>query len=130
MMKIALESKGVAAGLTVNDLQRSMKFYVDGLGFEVGDKHEENGRLVFVMLKGGNAELGLGQDDFAKGKDRKKGVGLRLWINTKQDLVEISAQVKAAGFALDHEVMETPWGQKAFSVTDPDGFAITVGAER
>jgi uncharacterized glyoxalase superfamily protein PhnB len=79
-----------------------------------------------VSLRAGNASLGIGQDDFAKGKDRKKGVGQRLWIATEQDLDALAARVKAAGIKLDTEPQPLDWGGRAFSVTDPDGFAISV----
>lgn len=129
MAKIALDTRGIAPGLTVNDLTKSIHFYVEGLGFTITSRNEVDGQLRFVMLKGGNGELGLGQDDGAKGKNRVKGVGLRLWITTQQDLNQLAAQAKAAGIALDHEVMAMPWGQMAFAVTDPDGFKLTIGAE-
>lgn len=129
MTKIALEARGIAPGLTANDLAKSIQFYVDGLGFTITDRNEMDGQLRFVMLKAGNAELGLGQDDFAKGKDRVKGVGLRLYIGTTQDLTQLAARAKAAGLVLDHDVMPMPWGQMAFGLTDPDGFKLTIAGE-
>lgn len=129
MEKIALEARGVAPGLTTNDLTRSIHFYVDGLGFTITDRHEADGQLRFVMLKAGRAELGLGQDDFAKGKDRVKGGGMRLYFTTSQDLPQLAARAKAAGLTLDHDVMAMPWGQMAFALTDPDGFKVTIMGE-
>jgi uncharacterized glyoxalase superfamily protein PhnB len=104
----------------------SMKFYTEALGFEVLSRDEQEGVLRFAMLKSGTAELGIGQDDFAKGRDRNKGVGLRFWIETAQDLDALAAQVKAAGFALDSDVEKLPWGPRGFAVTDPDGFKLTI----
>ncbi len=129
MTKIALDARGIAPGITANDLTKSIHFYVEGLGFTITDRHEADGQLRFVMMKAGNAELGLGQDDFAKGNDRVKGVGMRLYINTGQDLQQLAARAMAAGLPLDHEVMEMPWGQMAFALTDPDGFKLTITAE-
>ena len=112
--------------MTVNDLQKSIRFYTDALGFEIASKNEVDGVVRFVMLKAGAAEMGIGQDDFAKGKDRAKGVGSRIWINTNDDLVALAARVKAAGFKLDSEPAPLPWGPMAFAVTDPDGFMLSV----
>lgn len=126
MSNIRLDAKGIAPGLTVNDMAASLKFYTEALGFEVLSRDEQEGALRFAMLKSGNAELGLGQDDFAKGRDRVKGVGLRFWIETAEDLEVLAAQVKAAGFALDSEVAKLPWGPRGFAVTDPDGFKLTI----
>ena len=130
MGKVTLDTGGVVPGLTVNDIERSMRFYVDGLGFEVSSRNERDGKLQWVMLKAGQGELGLGQDDFAKGKNRVKGVGLRFWITTKQDLRALAAQAKAAGITLDQDVHATPWGPEAFELTDPDGFKLTISAPR
>ena len=57
MARIAFESRGVAPGLTANDLAKSIHFYVDGLGFTITDRNEADGKLRYVMLKAGNAEL-------------------------------------------------------------------------
>ena len=130
MSKVQLESRGVSPSLTTNDIRRSIPFYVDGLGFSITDQHEADGQLRFVMLKAGEGEIGLGQDDFAKGKDRAKGIGLRLWITTKQDLHALAAQAKSAGIVLDSEVEPLPWGPLAFAVTDPDGFKITIAVAK
>ena len=128
MAKVALEAT-VAPGITANDLAKSIHFYVEGLGFTITRRNEVDGQLRFVMLQAGNAELGIGQDDFAKGKNRVKGTGMRLWLTTSQDLSALAARAKAAGLTLDHDVMEMPWGQRAFALTDPDGFKLTIAAQ-
>lgn len=67
----------------------------------------------------------LNQDDFAKGRDRKKGIGSRLRCTTAQDLDRFAAEVQARGGALDQEPMDMPWGGRQFMITDPDGFKLT-----
>jgi hypothetical protein len=54
------------------------------LGFFVAERWEDGGRLKGVMLKTGSCQLGLSQDDFAKGRDRRKGDGFRIWCDTAQ----------------------------------------------
>ncbi len=126
MGNLSLNSRGIAPGLTVNDLQRSLRFYTEGLGFAVKEKNEVDGQVRFAMLTAGRGELGLGQDDFAKGRNRVKGVGLRLWVSTAQDLRLLADQAKAAGITLDSDVAALPWGPLAFALTDPDGFKLTI----
>ena len=55
--------------LTVNDLKASEAFFT-GLGFEIEDRWEKDGKLLGLMLKAGEARLGLSQDDGKKGMDR------------------------------------------------------------
>jgi uncharacterized glyoxalase superfamily protein PhnB len=126
MSAAPLNALSLAPSITTSDLKQSMHFYIDGLGFDIIDKHEADGVIRFVMLKAGEARVGLGQDDFAKGKDRVKGVGQRLWLRTTQDLTELANRAKAAGIKLDSEPAKLPWGPVAFALTDPDGFMITI----
>ena len=123
-----LNAVGLSLSLTVNDLSKSLQFYTEGLGFEVQEEHEFDGQVRFVQLSAGNAQIGLGQDDFAKGHDRVKGVGFRIWIATSQDVVELAARAKAAGITLANEPEELPWGGMAFAVIDPDGFNLSISS--
>lgn len=123
-----LNAVGLSLSLTVNDLSKSLRFYTDGLGFEVHDRHESDGQLRFVQLKAGTIQIGLGQDDFAKGRDRVKGAGFRTWIVTSDDLFGLAERAKAAGITLDNEPEELPWGGMAFAVTDPDGFKLSIAS--
>jgi catechol 2,3-dioxygenase-like lactoylglutathione lyase family enzyme len=121
----SLRLRSIAASFTVNDLQKSVAWYRDVLGFTPGERWETNGGLRGMQMKAGACDIMLGQDDFAKGRDRKKGEGFRLWVSTAQDISELAGRVKAQGWRLDREPSETPWGDWAFALTDPDGFRIT-----
>jgi uncharacterized glyoxalase superfamily protein PhnB len=117
----------VTPSLTVDNLQQSVDFF-GGLGFEVEERWEENGVLLGVMLKGGNVRLGLSQDDGKKGRDRVKGVGMRLYIETTDDIDEVAARAKAAGVSLTTDAHDTDWGNRAFEVKEPSGFLLTIGS--
>jgi uncharacterized glyoxalase superfamily protein PhnB len=121
----SLRVRQVAPSITVNDIARSVAWYRDILGFTVGERWEEEGRLLGVQLKAGAVDLMLGQDDFSKGRDRKKGDGIRIWFQTVQDIDALAARVKASGGVLDYEPGQTPWGGYAFAISDPDGFKLT-----
>ena len=123
-----LKAKSILPGLTVDDLGKSITFY-EALGFSVGQRWEQDGTLLSVMLKAGELELGLNQDDWKKGRNRQKGIGTRLNIETTQGIDEIAARVKAAGFALDVEPFDTQWKTRQFELTDPSGFKLTVSSE-
>ena len=124
-----LKARTLTPSLTVSDLTRSKQFYVDGLGFSVLQEwKDDKGQVQGYMLSAGSetSGLGIGQDDFAKGRDRVKGVGVRIWIETDQDIAGIAKRVKAAGFALDSEAATLPWGKLGFMISDPDGYKLTV----
>jgi uncharacterized glyoxalase superfamily protein PhnB len=123
-----LQAKTISPSLTVDDLQQSIKFF-EGLGFAVEDRYEEQGKLLGVMLRAGDAHLGLSQDDWKKGRDREKGVGLRFYIGTKQNIDQIASRARTAGVKLDSDPHETEWKTRAFDVTEPSGFKITISSE-
>jgi len=123
-----LIAKSILAGLTVDDLGKSITFY-EALGFSVVQRWEQEGTLFGVMLQAGELQLGLNQDDWKKGRNRQKGIGARLNIETAQNIDEIAARVKAAGFALDVEPFDTQWKTRQFELTDPSGYKLTVSSE-
>jgi uncharacterized glyoxalase superfamily protein PhnB len=122
-----LQGKSVMPSLTVDDLQRSLDFFA-GLGFGVEERWEDNGVLLGAMLRGGDARLGLSQDDFKKGRDRKKGLGMRIYIETADDVDAVAAAARAAGISLTAEPHDTEWGARAFVVTEPSGFVLTIAS--
>jgi uncharacterized glyoxalase superfamily protein PhnB len=124
----ALTAKSIMPGLTVDDINTSIAFY-EALGFTVGQRWEDNGTLLAAMMQAGKLEIGLNQDDWKKGRDRQKGIGTRLNIETTQSIDEIAARVKAAGIKLDVEPFDTPWKTRQFELTDPSGFKLTVSSE-
>lgn len=117
----------VSPGLTANDLQQSIKFF-EGLGFAVDERWEEQGQLLGVTLRAGDALINVTQDDWKKGRDRQKGVGMRIFIETKQNIDQIASRAKAAGVKLDAEPHDTEWKSRAFEVTEPSGFKITISS--
>jgi uncharacterized glyoxalase superfamily protein PhnB len=125
MPATTLQVRSLVPTLTVNDLKKSIQFYRDGLGFTVTEEMNDEGKLLGVMLEAGGFSMGLSQDDFSKGKDRVKGVGMRLYLETDQDLEALSRQAKAAGITPGEGLGPLPWGPLGFTVLDPDGFKLT-----
>lgn len=122
-----LQGTSIMPSLTVNNLQASEKFFT-ALGFEIENRWEDNGKLMGLMLKSGTARLGLAQDDGKKGLDRVKGIGVRIYIEANGDINAIAARAKAAGVTLTKEPQDTEWGTRAFDVTEPSGFLITISS--
>jgi uncharacterized glyoxalase superfamily protein PhnB len=123
-----LQATSLVPSLTVDDLQQSITFY-EKLGFIVEERWEDEGVLRGVMLQAGEFRLGLAQDDWQKGRDRRKGVGSRIYVGTRQDIDAVAARAKASGLTLETDVHDTPWGSRAFELTDPTGFKLTLASE-
>ncbi len=120
----SLRLRALSPSLTVNDLAHSLRFYGEALGFTLKQRFEEAGELKGVLLVAGTCEVGLAQDDWAKGRDRVKGVGFRIYAETAQDLDLLAERIRQHGFEADGPKTES-WGVRTLSVTDPDGFKLT-----
>jgi len=125
----AVQVSTIVPSLTVDDLQKSIKFY-EALGFVIDERWEDKGTLLGVMLRAGKSQIGLSQDDWKKGRDRKKGVGMRVFMSTPQSVDEIAKRAKSAGIMLASEPHDTEWKTRAFEVTDPSGFLLTISSEK
>jgi uncharacterized glyoxalase superfamily protein PhnB len=122
----SLRLREASPGFTVNDINRSIAFYRDVLGFTVGETYEEKGALLGVQLKAGRVEMWLSQDDWKQGKGRVKGVGCRTHFTTVQDVDDLARRIKAMGGRLLHEPETQPWGMRDIGIEDPDGFRMTI----
>ena len=123
-----LRIRSVSPSFTVDDLQKSIAWYRDVLGCIVEEEWKDGEKLMGVSLLAGSARFYIAQDDWAKGRDRKKGEGVRLHLTTAQDIDELAARIKANGGKLDSEPREG-FGVRAFSLVDPSGFKLTIASE-
>jgi uncharacterized glyoxalase superfamily protein PhnB len=124
----SLRGRELGASLTVRDLQKSVAWYRDVLGFTLDRMHERGGKTIAASLKAGDVRVLLSQDDGSKGWDRAKGQGISLQITTAQNVDEIAAHLEQRGAVLDTKPVTTPWGARVFRLTDPDGFKLVISS--
>lgn len=120
------QATALGNSLTVKDIDRSIAWYRDTLGFTVDQQFEHEGKVVGARVTAGNVGLILNRDDGGRGWDRVKGEGFSLYFTTDQDIDAIGARVKRAGHKLDVEPADMPWGVRFVGLTDPDGFKIGI----
>lgn len=125
----SFRGRTLSASLTVRDLEKSVAWYRDIVGFTVDQRHERDGKLRAVSLKAGAVRILIGQDDGAKGLDRVKGEGFSLRITTAQDIDELAKRIKDLGGVLESEPADA-WGARVFRLQDPDGFRFVISSER
>ena len=130
-------------GICVSELERSVRFYRDVLGFEelsrLQVKGEESVRLLDI--KGGELEAVYLQRDGTRiellfypvaGHEQSRGPrpmnrpGFTHLSLRVTDLDSVVAAVESGeGTSLDHTLIDKPeWHTKAVFVTDPDGLRI------
>lgn len=113
--------ESLQVSITVNDLQASLHWYVDVVGFKEERRIERDGKLRGIGLSAGGARITINQDDGAKGKDRPKGVGYSLHITTMQDIDALARAIEERGGTLLSEPADMPWGARIFRLQDPNG---------
>jgi uncharacterized glyoxalase superfamily protein PhnB len=123
-----LNGQSLQASLTVKDLEKSVTWYVDIVGFKADRRIERDGQLRGVALSAGDVRIILNRDDGAKGWDRIKGEGFSLQLSTAQRPDEIARRIKERGGTLEMEPKDMPWGARIFRLRDPDGYRWTISA--
>jgi lactoylglutathione lyase len=104
--------------LLVADLERSLAFYRDRLGFAVAYTFEG-----FAQLEVEGGRLGLARTD-----ERVEPASTAIWAYT-DDVDALFAELTAAGAPAVAEPADRPWGERVASVADPDGYVVHLGAE-
>ena len=109
----------------VENIQASLRFYVDGIGFEMTHKWIHEGKLRWCSLRLGEASLML-QEFWTEGPhqgrpDGMLGLGVSICFLC-EDALKIYHEVKTRG--LDPSRPFVGNGMWVTSLTDPDGYRI------
>ena len=118
----------LGCSITCKDLQASINFYRDAIGFAVAQTFENNGKVAGAIIAAGDCRIVLNQDDGKLGWDRIKGQGFYLQINVAgaADVDAAAKRIAAAGGTLLDEPADRPWGARMFQFKDLDGFKLGV----
>jgi len=120
-----------SAFLYVEDIVKSIEFYNEVVGAEIGNVHteEEDGTINLAVLRIGNFSLMLHpqeghEDEF---DETRLGVGLHLQLRVDdvdafyQHCIDEGAILSVSGDPVDQT-----WGWREFALKDPDGYVWSV----
>jgi uncharacterized glyoxalase superfamily protein PhnB len=120
---------GLTPHLWVSDMNRSIAFYRDVAGWEV-QRVEPLDQPTFASLKRG--DMGLMLSPFSESFDgwpmveavqaRRGQAGAVSFYIEAGDIEAEYEQARAAGANIVDPLADRPWGQREFTMTDPDGF--------
>lgn len=106
------------------DLKKSLRLWVDGLGFATSREMYEDGKLIGCMLNKGNMWFWLNRRAGNPVKpDDYHGINL-YWAPS--DINETRDHLKSLGFSVS-EIEDRYYGQTEFFLTDDDGFSHCFG---
>ena len=122
--------------LAVDDLERALAFYREGLGFDspgiigtefVGDERNPGGAAAMFDLEGGLILSLYGRDDLAKDAGIPSGTptsgpfSLGHLVPNREDVDAVLAEAVAAGAEQIGKPHDRPWGIYSGYFRDPDG---------
>ena len=122
--------------LAVDDLDRALRFYREGLGLEspgvggtefVGDDTTPAGAVAMFQLQGGLILSLYPRPELAKdasiplGPPKTGEFSIGHVVDSREDVDALLARAEAAGATLTGEAHERPWGIYSGYFRDPDG---------
>ncbi|MBF6065865.1 VOC family protein [Nocardia terpenica] len=125
-----------ALSLAVDDVERAMRFYRDGLGLAtpgiigtefVADQENPGGTVAMFTLDNGMLLSVYGRTDLATDAgvplERVTGsaVGLGWFVDSRDEVDRVLARAAAAGGTIVRAPLTRPWGIYAGYFADPDG---------
>jgi uncharacterized glyoxalase superfamily protein PhnB len=106
------------------DLEKSLRLWVDGLGFSTSSEMHKDDKLIFCMLRKDDLWFMLNQR--AGNPDKPDNYeGIRLYWAPK-DIDEIREHLKRLGYGVS-ELESREYGQREFFLTDDDGYSHCFG---
>jgi uncharacterized protein len=117
-----MEQRVSLVTLGVGDIERSRRFYEDGLGWKRGNKEES---VVFFQLPGSILALwsraSLAEDaGLADTGSGFSGIALAYNARSRQDVDAVLVEAEAAGARILKGAAETVWGGYSGYFADPD----------
>jgi lactoylglutathione lyase len=111
--------------LSTENLDQAVRFYRDLLGGTETYRFPQGEQPVFLSLKLGESELGLGAITEARplhGQPQRPAQGHRIELCIYVDDVDVAVErLRAAGVPILVEPADQAWGERVAYVTDPDG---------
>jgi hypothetical protein len=106
------------------DLEKTLRLWVDGLGFSVESEMREEGRLIFCMLRNGPLCFMLNRRAGSPVRpDNHEGIRL-YWAPS--DIREMRQRLVRLGYSVS-EIVDRDYGQTEFFLTDDDGYSHCFG---
>lgn len=110
--------------LAVRDIDASVVFYTEKLGFTSSVKMEgPDGNPVFAIVELGKASFGLGIDETIP--EPGATVQFMVYVPDETNIDEYYQTVQSRSVAIKEPLEDAIWGDRVFSITDPDGYWLS-----
>jgi uncharacterized glyoxalase superfamily protein PhnB len=125
----------ITPNLVVADMDKSLNFYRDVLGFSIAQTVPDKAPFIFAWMKHGGTELFLnvnmppqpGEPDLYAGKSIGGGT-LSLYL-VMEGIDELYATVQQQKVPIVIAMHKQFYGMKEFAIHDPDGYLLIFAEE-
>jgi uncharacterized glyoxalase superfamily protein PhnB len=122
--------KSLTPLLNVDDAARSVRFYCDKLGFEVSNRFESNGKLVWAHISRGPIQMMINASSERGARGPRAGAtsydDVVLYFSV-EDVHSLHRDLSAKGCTPD-PIERQDYGLDEFTLRDPDGYELGFGS--
>jgi uncharacterized glyoxalase superfamily protein PhnB len=131
--EVTLMLKNLIPMLNVSDIEASLKFYREALGFEAVSDLETIKQWRWATIRSGETELMLSQTESGPGLDecvdpQVSTAWPSIFYFYPDDVARLYTRVIARGFE-PTPLQDTIYGMREFSLRDPDGHMLSFGQD-
>ena len=113
--------EGMTPMLGVRDLEETIRFYTETLGFEVGSDWPAEGKRTWAFLTGGKAEFMI--YELPEGESPRLTGSLYFY---PEDVMALWKAVKGR-VTVEWEPRVFEYGMREFGIRDPNGYVLNFG---
>ena len=112
--------------LAARNMKRTIEFYKNTLGFEIGMAFPTADNPEYVDLsKDGMVLMFVPAENLGIGSAERFGTGVNLYMEIDGDIDQYCEELKQKGIKLVEDIKDEPFGIRDFTVEDTDGYKLT-----
>ena len=112
--------------LAVRNMKKTIEFYKNSLGFEMGLVFPDINNPEYVDLsRDGMVLMFIPAQNHGIGSEEKLGIGVYLYMEIDGDIDEYYEELKKKGVKIAVDIKDEPFGVRDFTVEDIDGYKLT-----
>ena len=125
-----MKLNALAPLLNVENAERSIRFYVEALHFEIVRQAEFDGSVGWAALRHGDITIMINRSDHSESVARRKrpSYGETVFYFYVDSAADLHRMLKDKGIAVSDVTIED-YGLAEFRLRDPDGYELAFGSE-
>ena len=121
--------KDMIAMLICDDVQDSIKFYTEILGFSIVDRMDTVGKTGWASITNGSVQLMLASPDYIPQPRKSEGrYSQAMYYFYPKDVQSLHANLQQRGLSVS-ELTARFYGMTEFEMLDPSGHVLVFGQE-